>query len=130
MARNKMSEADRIMLAVISHNIKERREYLNYTLKKLAEATGIKASTLSGYFTQRSMPDVNKTQKIAEALNVSKESIDPRFLIAEILKNSKSDTDFSQLLNLIKLFVELSPTDQKGLLNYASFLAKQAESRE
>ena len=88
MARNKMSEADRIILAAISHNIKKRTDYLNFSLKKLSEITGIKASTLSGYFTQRSMPDADKTQKIANALNVAKEDIDPRFLMADILKRS------------------------------------------
>ena len=127
MARNKMSEADRIILAAISHNIKKRTDYLNFSLKKLSEITGIKASTLSGYFTQRSMPDADKTQKIADALNVAKEDIDPRFLMADILKRSYSGADIGQMLKLIELFVALSPDNQKSVLNYASFLASQTE---
>lgn len=77
MPRNKLSEFDKELRSQIAKNLK--RYSANITQGRLSELTGIPASTLSGYFAERSLPSPAKVQVIAEALGVSKADIDPRF---------------------------------------------------
>ncbi|KRM81371.1 hypothetical protein FC35_GL000151 [Limosilactobacillus coleohominis DSM 14060] len=49
------------------------------TQKELSEKTGIPTSTISGYFAKRSTPNAGALQKLADALNVNKSDIDPRY---------------------------------------------------
>lgn len=77
MARNRLSEPEKIVRVQISNNLK----YLtrNMTQRHLSELTGIPPSTLSGYFAQRSTPNAGALQKMADALHVKKSDIDPRY---------------------------------------------------
>lgn len=50
---------------------------------------------MSGYFSMRSTPNAGAVQKIADALNVNKSDIDPRFLTKAL---TSSDTDLKDVL--------------------------------
>ena len=93
MPRNKLSHFDRNLRKQISENLKKYAGHL--TQYQLSDMTGIPASTLSGYFSMRSTPNAGAVQKIADALNVNKSDIDPRFLTKAL---TSSDTDLKGVL--------------------------------
>lgn len=77
MARNKLSLPEQKAREAISENLKHFSRGM--TQKELSEKTGIPASTISGYFAKRSTPNAGTLQKLADALNVNKSDIDPRY---------------------------------------------------
>lgn len=77
MARNQLSEFEIRTRKEISSNLKKYTK--NITQGKLSEMTGIPASTISGYFAERSTINAGNLQKIADVLNINKSDIDPRF---------------------------------------------------
>lgn len=77
MARNKLSLPEQKARETISNNLKHFSRGI--TQKKLSERTGIPTSTISGYFAKRSTPNAGALQKLADALNVNKSDIDPRY---------------------------------------------------
>ena len=77
MARNKLSIPEQRARETISENLKHFSRGL--TQKELSKRTGIPASTISGYFAKRSTPNAGALQKLADALNVKKSDIDPRY---------------------------------------------------
>lgn len=77
MARNQLSEFEIRTRKEISSNLKKYTK--NITQGKLSEMTGIPASTISGYFAERSTINAGNLQKIADVLNIDKSDIDPRF---------------------------------------------------
>ena len=93
MPRNKLSHFDRNLRKQISENLKKYAGHL--TQYQLSDMTGIPASTLSVYFSMRSTPNAGAVQKIADALNVNKSDIDPRFLTKAL---TSSDTDLKDVL--------------------------------
>lgn len=86
MARNQLSDFDKKLRQQISENLKKYTSHM--TQSELSKLTGIPASTLSGYFAMRSTPNVGTVQKIADALNLQKSDLDPRF-------EDSSSTNFS-----------------------------------
>lgn len=85
MARNKISSLERKARYEISQNLKRLTHGM--TQKELSEKTGIPASTLSGYFAQRSTPNAGALQKIADVLGVNKSDIDPRYNYLSVAPN-------------------------------------------
>lgn len=77
MARNKLSLPEQKAREAISKNLK--RHSHGMTQRQLSEKTGIPTSTISGYFACRSTPNAGNLQKLADALNVKKSDIDPRY---------------------------------------------------
>lgn len=77
MPRNKLSEPEKIARQTIAENL--RKFTHGMTQAELSAKTGIPKSTLSGYFAQRSTPNAGTLEKIADALNISKSDIDPRY---------------------------------------------------
>ena len=77
MPRTELTIYEKAVRKIIAENLKRLTKGM--TQNQLSEKTGIPQSTLSGYFAERSTPDPGRVQKIADALNVSKEEIDPRF---------------------------------------------------
>ena len=65
MPRNKDNEFDKMMRAEIAANIKKYADMRGYTQNKLSDMTGIKQSTLSGYYRATSTPNAGQIQKIA-----------------------------------------------------------------
>lgn len=93
MPRNKLSDPEKIARQTISENL--RKYSHGMTQAELSEKTGIPASTLSGYFAQRSTPNAGSLEKIANVLNVSKSDIDPRYNLT--MPSNIIDIDQSQL---------------------------------
>ena len=81
MPRAELTVYEKTIRKEIAENLKRLTKGM--TQYELSEKTGIPQSTLSGYFAERSAPDPGRVQKIADALNVSKEEIDPRFRLTE-----------------------------------------------
>ena len=116
MARNQLTDFERQIRYEISENLKKLT--INITQSELSEKTGIPQSTLSGYFAQRSTINPGNLQKIADALNVNKSDIDPRFKTTQ-----KKETQFelsSKEKNDIGLEVEkmLSGLDSNSEINF------------
>lgn len=78
MPRNELNTFEKETRHTIAQNLKRLTK--NITQSELSLMTGIPKSTLSGYFAERSTPNAGNVQKIADALNVKKSDIDPRFL--------------------------------------------------
>lgn len=81
MPRNELSEPEKIARHEISQNLKKLTKGM--TQRDLSKLTGIPASTLSGYFAERSIPNAGTLEKIADALSVQKSDIDPRYKIKD-----------------------------------------------
>ncbi|ELU8200286.1 helix-turn-helix transcriptional regulator [Listeria monocytogenes] len=106
MPRNELNNFEKETRHAISQNLKRLTKGM--TQSDLSVKTGIPKSTLSGYFAERSTPNAGNIQKIADALNVKKSEIDPRFLREESKGdnywelNSKDEKDIGKALdNLI-----------------------------
>ena len=85
MPRNKLQDPEKVARHNISVNLKRLSRGL--TQKDLSELTNIPASTLSGYFAERSTPNAGALHKIADALHVDKSEIDTRYKV----ENKKID---------------------------------------
>ena len=68
--------------------------------KKLSELTGIPASTIANYSNMSSTPAPEAVKKIAKALDVAPEDIDPRLVNIEEMKNVIQNS--KQISNLEK----------------------------
>ncbi|TCP32149.1 repressor LexA [Scopulibacillus darangshiensis] len=79
MPRPAQTSIDKKIRETISNNLTTLTESQKMTQADLAEKTGIKKTTLNGYFKGTSTPNPGNSQKIADALGVSKEVLDPRF---------------------------------------------------
>lgn len=132
MARPSLSEYDKKLRRTISDNLK--RLTCNYTQQQLSEMTGIPVSTLSGYFAQRSTPNADNVQKIADALHIQKSDIDPRFS-PKVLKVESSNVDTNNLsedsrfISLQRNYNNLSDADKDALLRYMEFLVSENKGR-
>ena len=94
MARSKLSVFDMRLRETISTNLKRLTNGM--TQEDLSNLTGIPQSTLSGYFAKRSTINVGNLQKIADALNVSKEDIDPIRFKSQQQKPQSPNPDLSK----------------------------------
>lgn len=79
MPRNSMSDFDKQVRHEISTNLKKLLESRGLTQVELSELVNIPASTLSGYFAERSTPTAGNIQKLADFFGVNKSDIDPRY---------------------------------------------------
>lgn len=83
MPRNKLSAFDLSARKEIASNLK--RNMHGMTQAELAEKSGIPLTTLSGYLREKSTPDAGNLEKLANALNINKSDIDPRYAINDIM---------------------------------------------
>lgn len=79
MARNPLNDYDKKVRNSISTNLKKLLESRGLTQVELSELVNIPASTLSGYFAERSTPTPGNIQKLADFFKVKKGDIDPRY---------------------------------------------------
>ncbi|EPF4429226.1 LexA family transcriptional regulator [Escherichia coli] len=77
MARPSLNNFEKQLRKEISNNLK--RITRGKTQAQISEMTGIPASTISGYFSQRSTIKEDNLKKIAKAFGVAESEIDPRF---------------------------------------------------
>lgn len=81
MARPETTDFDREILKQVSINLSKLIRQKGWTKKRLAEESGIKPSTLSGYFGEKYNISPGNLQKLADTLDVTKGDIDPRYNI-------------------------------------------------
>lgn len=115
MPRNTLSEFDKKLREEISNNLKKHTKGL--TQSELSDMTGIPTSTLSGYFSKRSTINAGNTQKIADALGINKQDIDPRFKESFTLSHEKKE-DETKLVNSMNPSpnnIKNVPSGAKGL---------------
>lgn len=116
MPRHELSPLEKKIRTSISENLKKYSSGL--TQAQLSDLTGIPASTISGYFAKRSTPNAGTIQKLADALNVNKSDIDPRFKQDEIL--SEKDSINSKIIDdTVKIMSNLNDLYQKRVYSYA-----------
>ncbi|MGS3162271.1 LexA family transcriptional regulator [Enterococcus sp. MFKCC-BF.UR33] len=77
MARPPLNNFEKQLRKEISENLKKVTR--GKTQAQISQMTGIPASTISGYFSQRSTIKEENVKKIAKAFGVSEIDIDPRF---------------------------------------------------
>lgn len=90
MARSPLNSYDKQVRNSIAMNLKKLLESSGLTQVELAERVNIPASTLSGYFAERSTPTPGNIQKLADYFKVNKGDIDPRYNY-EILQSSNKN---------------------------------------
>lgn len=81
MARPETRDFDKEILKQVSINLSKLIRQKGWTKKRLAEESGIKPSTLSGYFGEKYNISPGNLQKLADTLDVTKGDIDPRYNI-------------------------------------------------
>lgn len=81
MARPETRDFDKEILKQVSINLSKLIRQKGWTKKRLAEESGIKPSTLSGYFGEKYNISPGNLQKLADTLDVTKADIDPRYNI-------------------------------------------------
>ncbi len=127
MPRNKANEFDKMVREQIAANIKKYCDRRGYSQDKLSDLTGIKQSTLSGYFRATSTPSLDKVQIIAQALGVTKADIDPVRFGDGINKKEPTVQD-SRLQEMMKDFNSLSEEDQQVVLRLVASLSKKSRT--
>ena len=127
MPRNKDNDFDKMVRKEIAANIKKYADMRGYSQNKLSDLTEIKQSTLSGYYRATSTPNAGQIQKIAMALGVGIEDIDPiRF--GNKIEQPASD-DKSGLLNqIIHRAESLSDNDKEKALAFLDYLVTQSKN--
>ncbi|QYR20836.1 helix-turn-helix domain-containing protein [Paenibacillus sp. sptzw28] len=79
MERGKLTEYELELRKSIGRNLRRLLKENRMTQKQLSEATDIPTSTISDYLNAKSLAVPGNIQKMAIALKVSKEKIDPSF---------------------------------------------------
>ncbi|MDX5476379.1 MAG: helix-turn-helix transcriptional regulator [Bacillaceae bacterium] len=117
----------------VANNIKKLLKQKDITQKQLSELSGVAKSTLSDYINEKTLPNPGNLQRIADALNVAKSEIDPRFSSQKTNKVIESDdpANFEDILNDpdFELFYygakELTEERKQELRNFIKFLKSQ-----
>lgn len=112
--RGKLTPQDYEYMKTISNNINKYLQRENYKQVDLVRATGIPASTLTGYVKGTSLPIPGNVQKIADFFGVLKSDIDPRFKSAAS-QNADSDS-------VSKLNQELNQKNHTKWIDYGNDL--------
>jgi len=137
MSRPKRTSLDERIREVISKNLSNILRSRDITQVKLADITGIKKSTINGYVKGTSTPTPGNSQKIADALKISKDKIDPRFSddTAKIIEKESSNDVLIPLFGNIAAgsldAVDRITEDNVQYIKYPkSFLGKYQSSKD
>lgn len=89
MPRAELTPQDREYKKIISKNLNELLKLSNKKQIDIKRATGIPASTLTGYFKGTRLPSPLNVEKLAQFFNVLESDIDPRFKITDSTSGNK-----------------------------------------
>lgn len=103
MARPETTDFDKEILKQVSINLSKLIRQKGWTKKRLAEESGIKPSTLSGYFGEKYNISPGNLQKLADTLDVTKGDIDPRYNI-----------DGEQIMDFLNYVCKIKPNISVG----------------
>lgn len=122
MPRLPLSSYEKNLRKQIATNLKSLSK--GVTQNTISKVTGIPASTISGYFAERSTINPGNAQKLADYFKVTIDEIDPRF--KDNLLNIEHSIKDLTLSKINKISSKLQAPRQKKVLNYAE---KQLEEQ-
>ena len=114
--RGKLTPQDKEDMKVFSANLNAILSDRNCKQVELSRATGIPASTLTGYVKGTSLPIPGNVQKIADYFGVLKSTLDPRFASEDSSIEITSPPATSQIQSI---YDQLEPPRQGKVLTYA-----------
>ena len=122
--RGKLTPQDKEDMKVFSANLNAILSDRNCKQVELSRATGIPASTLTGYVKGTSLPIPGNVQKIADYFGVLKSTLDPRFV------SEDSSIDITPTTSPIQtIYDQLEPNGQRKVITYAEKLRDEQEKR-
>ena len=122
--RGKLTPQDKEDMKVFSANLNAILSDRNCKQAELSRATGIPASTLTGYVKGTSLPIPGNVQKIADYFGVLKSTLDPRFV------SEDSSIDITPTTSPIQtIYDQLEPNGQRKVITYAEKLRDEQEKR-
>lgn len=127
--RGKLTPQDKEDMKVFSTNLNAILSDRNCKQVELSRATGIPASTLTGYVKGTSLPIPGNVQKIADYFGVLKSTLDPRF-VSEDSAIEVTPTPFPIASPIQTIYDELKPTRQAKVLNYAKRQLDEQKNEE
>ena len=124
--RGKLTPQDKEDMKVFSANLNSILSDKNCKQVELSRATGIPASTLTGYVKGTSLPIPGNVQKIADFFGIPKSVLDPRFATSDSNTNEFS----SNTSQIQSIYDELNPPRQNKVLTYAEKQLKEQRNEE
>lgn len=124
--RGKLTPQDKEDMKVFSANLNSILSDRNCKQVELSRATGIPASTLTGYVKGTSLPIPGNVQKIADFFGIPKSVLDPRFATSDSNTN-ESSSNTSQIQSI---YDELTPPRQNKVLTYAEKQLNEQRNEE
>ncbi|APD21523.1 transcriptional repressor [Streptococcus phage IPP5] len=127
--RGKLTPQDKEDMKVFSTNLNAILSDRNCKQVELSRATGIPASTLTGYVKGTSLPIPGNVQKIADYFGVLKSTLDPRF-VSEDSAIEVTPPPFPIASPIQTIYDELKPPRQAKVLNYAKRQLDEQKNEE
>ena len=125
--RGKLTPQDKEDMKVFSANLNAILSDRNCKQVELSRATGIPASTLTGYVKGTSLPIPGNVQKIADYFGVLKSTLDPRFASEDSSNEITSPPTTSPIQSI---YDQLEPPRQGKVLTYAEWQLKEQRNEE
>lgn len=119
--RGKLTPQDKEYMKIFSANLNKILSERNYKQAELSRATGIPASTLTGYVKGTSLPIPGNVQKIADFFGLLKSDLDPRF------SSNNNETTSTTLQRIQKVVDQLEDPRKLNVLTYSE---KQLDEQE
>ena len=124
--RGKLTPQDKEDMKVFSANLNAILSDRNCKQVELSRATGIPASTLTGYVKGTSLPIPGNVQKIADYFGVLKSTLDPRFASEDSYIETIPQPATSPIQSI---YDQLEPNGQRKVITYAEKLRDEQEER-
>ena len=124
--RGKLTPQDKEDMKVFSANLNAILSDRNCKQVELSRATGIPASTLTGYVKGTSLPIPGNVQKIADYFGVLKSTLDPRFASEDSYIETIPQPATSPIQSI---YDQLEPNGQRKVITYAEKLREEQEKR-
>ena len=125
--RGKLTPQDKEDMKVFSANLNAILSDRNCKQVELSRATGIPASTLTGYVKGTSLPIPGNVQKIADYFGVLKSTLDPRFASEDSSNEITSPPTTSPIQSI---YDKLKPPRQDKVLTYAERQLNEQRNEE
>ena len=125
--RGKLTPQDKEDMKVFSANLNAILSDRNCKQVELSRATGIPASTLTGYVKGTSLPIPGNVQKIADYFGVLKSTLDPRFASEDSYIETIPQPATSPIQSI---YDQLEPPRQGKVLTYAESQLKEQRNEE
>ena len=127
--RGKLTPQDKEDMKVFSANLNAILSDRNCKQAELSRATGIPASTLTGYVKGTSLPIPGNVQKIADYFGVLKSTLDPRF-VSEDSAIEVTPIPFPTASPIQSIYDQLAPPRQGKVLTFAERQLKEQNEEE